>query len=84
VLSQHSIASDWVEYEVEAALAKEQGGIPAVLFPIRLDDTVMESTTTWAAHIKNTRHIGNFARWKQHYHYQKAFEQLLRDLKARE
>ncbi len=42
----------------------------------------MESTTAWAAHIKRTRHIGDFTRWKNHDAYQKALTRLLRDLKA--
>ena len=81
VLSEHSIASNWVEFEVETALAKETKGKPTVLFPIRLDNTVMDSTTAWAAHIKNTRHIGDFTCWENDSHYQKAFTRLLRDLK---
>ena len=28
------------------------------------------------------RHIGDFSRWKDHDSYQKAFDRLLRDLKA--
>jgi hypothetical protein len=31
-----------------------------------------------------TRHIGDFSRWKDHDTYQKAFERLLRDLKAQD
>jgi uncharacterized protein YjbI with pentapeptide repeats len=64
VLSEHSVASTWVEFEVEAAMDKEQEEKPPVLFPVRLDNTVMESTTAWAAHIKRTRNIGDFTRWK--------------------
>lgn len=82
VLSQHSVSSKWVEFEVEAAMDKEQEGKPSVLFPVRLDDTVMDSTTAWAAHIKRTRHIGNFTKWKERGEYNKAFSRLLRDLKA--
>ena len=47
VLSEHSVSSKWVEFEVEAAMDKEQEGKPPVLFPVRLDNTVMESTTDW-------------------------------------
>ncbi len=82
ILSEHYVESNWVEYEVETALSKETEGKPTVLFPICLDDTVMESSTAWAAHIKNTRHIGDFTKWKEHDAYQKAFTRLLRDLKA--
>jgi hypothetical protein len=81
VLSEHSVSSKWVEFEVEAAMDKEQEGKPPVLFPVRLDNTVMESTTAWAAHIKRTRHIGDFTDWKNHDSYQTAFTRLLRDLK---
>jgi hypothetical protein len=55
-----------------------------VLFPIRLDDTVMQINTGWPAYLKNTRHIGDFTRWKDHDSYQKAFDRLLCDLKAEE
>ena len=82
VLSEHSIESDWVEFEVETALAKERKEQRTILFPIRLDNYVMESTTTWAAHIKNTRLIGDFIHWRNHDDYQKALTRLLRDLKA--
>src|SRR6266699_4105796 len=82
VLSEHSVSSKWVEFEVEAAMDKEQEGKSPVLFPVRLDRAVMESTTAWAAHIKRTRHIGDFTDWKNHDAYQKAFYRLLRDLKA--
>jgi len=79
---EHSIESDWVEQEVETALARERQGKRTVLFPIRLDDAVMEIEVGWPALIRNTRHIGDFRNWKDHDAYQKAFGRLLRDLKA--
>ena len=82
VLSEYSVKSAWVEQEVETALAKEREGQPHILFPIRLDDMVMQMTGGWPALIRNTRYIGDFTRWKQHDDYQQAFERLLRDLKA--
>jgi uncharacterized protein YjbI with pentapeptide repeats len=84
VLSETSIKSQWVQQEVETALAKEREQERMVLFPIRLDDTVMQINTGWPAYLKNTRHIGDFTRWKDHDSYQKAFDRLLRDLKAEE
>jgi uncharacterized protein YjbI with pentapeptide repeats len=82
VLSQHSVASEWVEYEVETALDKESEGKQTVLFPIRLDESILNSSKGWAALIRRTRHIGNFENWKSHDDYQKALNRLLRDLKA--
>lgn len=82
VLSKHSVKSQWVEQEVETALAKEREGQPHVLFPLRLDEAVMQLAGGWPALIRNTRHIGDFTKWKQHDDYQQAFERLLRDLQA--
>jgi hypothetical protein len=84
VLSEHSIASNWVAYEVERALNKEPQGKPNILFPMRLDDAVMKSKASWADDIKSTRHIGDFTNWKNPDDYQKAFDRLLRALKAEE
>lgn len=82
VLSGNSIDSDWVEKEVETAFEKEHETKSTVLFPVRLDDVVMESKTGWAAAIKRTRCIGDFRHWKDHDGYRKALERLLRDLKV--
>lgn len=82
VLSESSIASDWVEHEVESALEEERHRGRAILFPIRLDDAAMESNKAWASLVRRTRHIGDFTGWKHHDQYQKAFARLLRDLKA--
>ena len=62
-------------------LAEEKERPGRVLFPIRVDDAVMDTTEQWAHDIKRTRHIGDFSRWKDHDAYQKAFDRLLRDLR---
>jgi hypothetical protein len=82
VLSKNSIGSDWVKKEVETAFDKENESGKIALFPIRLDEAVMESDEAWAADIRRTRHIGDFRKWKNHDQYQKAFDRLLRDLQA--
>jgi hypothetical protein len=82
ILSADAVASGWVEKEVETAFEREQEAKDTVLFPIRLDATVMEQKAGWAADIKRSRHIGDFTRWKEHDAYQKALERLLRDLKV--
>ena len=81
ILSEKSIASDWVEKEVETAFEEESRRKETVLFPIRLDSTVMDTNEAWAADIRRTRNIGDFRQWKDHDAYQKAFDRLLRDLK---
>jgi uncharacterized protein YjbI with pentapeptide repeats len=83
VLSEHSVSSQWVEQEVETALSRErEPGGKIVLFPVRIDDAVMESKAGWPALLKNTRNVGDFTDWKDHDSYRRAFDRLLRDLKA--
>lgn len=84
VLSESAIRSPWVEKEVEAAFEREGRENRIVLFPIRLDDAVMETNEAWAADIRRTRHIGDFTEWDQHPKYIRSFERLLRDLKPQQ
>jgi hypothetical protein len=84
VLSKTSVASQWVEQEVETALAREHQQGTTILFPVRIDNTVMTLETGWPALIRHTRNIGDFRRWKTHDVYQQAFDRLLWDLKAAE
>lgn len=86
ILSEQSLASPWVEDEVNRALAKERerkrkGDDSPVLFPIMIDDAVMDSQESWATYIKENRHIGDFRQWKDHDSYRTAFDRLMRDLK---
>ena len=60
VLSKNSVVSPWVEREVQAAFEREHRSKKLVLFPIRVDEAVMEATKAWAADIRRTRHIGEF------------------------
>ncbi|GHO98889.1 hypothetical protein KSF_089370 [Reticulibacter mediterranei] len=81
VLSEHSVNSAWVEKEVETAFEKEHRSHKLVLFPIKLDETVMHTDQAWAADIRRMRHIGNMSQWKDHDAYQRGLQRLLRDLK---
>lgn len=80
VLSQHSIDSDWVEDEVEAAYENERQQHRTVLFPIRLDQTVMDTEQAWAAKLRRDRYIGDFRDWCRQDTYQTALARLLHDL----
>ena len=53
-----------------------------MLFPVRIDDAVMDTTEQWADDIRRTRHIGDFRCWKDHDAYRQALERLLRDLRV--
>jgi uncharacterized protein YjbI with pentapeptide repeats len=77
ILSKHSIESNWVEDEVTTAFEEERKRGQLMLFPIRLDDTVMTAHEAWAAKLR-ARNIGDFRHWKDH--EKKSLERVLRDL----
>ena len=53
ILSEHSIASDWVEDEVNEAFAEERDRNRLVLFPVRIDDTVITASEPWARKLRD-------------------------------
>jgi hypothetical protein len=55
-----------------------------VLFPIRIDNGVMDAVQSWAAEIRRSRNIGDFSGWETNRSYRVAFDRLLRDLQASE
>ncbi|HEV7858436.1 MAG TPA: toll/interleukin-1 receptor domain-containing protein [Pyrinomonadaceae bacterium] len=87
ICSEQSLNSPAVIREIERALQKEddlarRGKDAEVLFPIRLDDYIF---TGWNHHRKadvTAKNVGDFRHWNEPEKYQKAFERLLRDLKA--
>ncbi len=82
VLSSSSMSSAWVDREVRTALKEEGRRNQTVLFPIRVDDAVMDTTQQWAYDLKQGRHIGDFTKWKDHDAFEKTYARLLRDLSA--
>ena len=84
VLSENSIKSEWVEDECETAYDKESREQKTVLFPVKIDNEVMDTDKAWAAKLIRSRHIGDFNQWQSHNAYKKAFDRLRRDLKAKE
>jgi uncharacterized protein YjbI with pentapeptide repeats len=79
ILSEHSIKSGWVEDEVTKAFEEERKRKQTVLFPIRIDDTVMETNEAWAAKLR-ARNIGDFRHWTDHNAYKKSLDRVTRDL----
>jgi hypothetical protein len=82
ILSETCIENQWIGEEVEAALQEESEGNRLVVLPVQLDDAVMQSQEDWAAHLKRVRPIGDFRQWKDPAHYQRAFQKLLKVLRA--
>ena len=83
VLSKAAIESDWVEDEVSKAYAEERQRKTTVLFPIRIDDSVMTTSEPWARKLRDQRNIGNFLNWQEPHEYDKSFKRVLGALKER-
>jgi hypothetical protein len=81
ILSENSLASDWVEDEVSKAYAEERRRREAVLVPVRIDNAVMATSEAWAVKLRDQRNIGDFTRWKDPNAYQQSFDRLVRDLR---
>ena len=69
-MSEGAITSDWVEDEVTTAFEEERSRKQPVLFPVRIDDAVMQTSEAWARLLRGQRNIGDFTRWKEHDSYQ--------------
>jgi|WetSurMetagenome_2_1015567.scaffolds.fasta_scaffold16152_3 hypothetical protein len=92
VLSEHSMGSEWVKTEIYHARQDEIRSKRRKLFPISLVD--FQTVREWTAFDADTGKdmgrevreyfVPDFSAWKEHDAYQKAFDRLLRDLKAGE
>ncbi len=92
ILSAESMKSEWVNTEIAKARKREVREKKQVLFPVRL--VPFEAIRDWecfdadagkdSAREIREYFIPDFSEWKHHDKYKKAFERLLRDLKAGE
>jgi len=92
VLSEQSMQSEWVMTEIRKARKAEIKENRRKLFPIRLVD--FDAIRKWkcfdadmgkdlAVEVREY-HIPDFSKWKEHDPFEKAFDRLLRNLKAEE
>jgi TIR domain/Pentapeptide repeats (8 copies) len=92
ILSEASMDSEWVNTEIAKARMRELREKRRMLFPIRL--VSFEALRYWecfdadmgkdSAREIREYFVPDFSNWENHDQYQKAFEHLLRDLKAEE
>jgi len=90
ILSDHSMASEWVKTEIAHARQKELTEKRQVLFPISL--APFEKIRQWkcfdadagkdSAREIREYYLPDFSTWKDHDSYRQAFERLVTDLKA--
>lgn len=90
LLSENSMNSEWVRREIERAREKEKHSGQNVLFPIALvsfdeiRDWKFLDVDTGEDLAKTVReyHIPDFSQWKQEDVFEKAFDELMRDLRV--
>lgn len=80
ILSKNSLESGWVEREVKRGIAEEEARGEPVLFPIRIDEAVMDCPERWATMIRRKRNIGDFTDWRDDASYQREFDRMLQAL----
>jgi uncharacterized protein YjbI with pentapeptide repeats len=81
VLSEHSIGSRWVKDAVEVALEEQRLRDRAVLFPIRLDDSVRQMDAAWLKRVRATTPLHDFSSWRVGRKYQESLDGLLQALR---
>lgn len=84
ILSENSIESYWVQNEVELAfeIEKELDSGKAILFPIKIDNAIDDTTAAWARTLRRERHIGDFTGWENTETYERALERLVLALQS--
>lgn len=80
VLSRNSTRSSWVEKELNLALRLERERAQEIVFPLRLDSSVLESNAPWLERLVAERHITSFEHWQDEESYRKSLRRLVRDL----
>jgi hypothetical protein len=79
VLSSESAGSSWVQREVEKALSVEHETHRTVLFPISLDDSILQMSTPWAEALRE-RFILSFSNWTDDQHYRTSLSRFAKAL----
>ena len=82
ICSWNSLNSRPVLREIERVLQREDKDERSVLFPVRIDDYVFEGWEHARKPDVLSKVIGDFCGWKGRGKYKKAFDRLMRELKA--
>jgi hypothetical protein len=80
ILSEASVNSTWVRYEVDNALRRESQAKKTILFPIRIDNAILKAGDEVSAALRRVKHIGDFTQWTVPDRYRQAFSRLVKDL----
>lgn len=81
VLSQHSVHSNWVDYELKKALQKEVDEGREVLCPVALDDAWHERTKEGHWREVREKNVLDFSKWEDEAAFKEPYQKLLKGLK---
>jgi TIR domain/Pentapeptide repeats (8 copies) len=80
VLSEYTIASEWIKQAVRMTMSLEERQRRTILFPLCSDSVFLDSTANqFIASLRN-RQIRDFTHWNDEAAYQQVFTALLHDL----
>jgi len=82
IMSEHSLASAWLEDDIYAAFEKEEKTGEIILIPILLDDSVKYSEKPWIVKMRRSRQIFDFSLWQDDETYRDMLDSLARGLKS--
>jgi hypothetical protein len=80
ILSEHAVNSSWADFEVRVTLNSELAKVHPVLFPLRIDEAVMQAEQDWAVRLRQSQPIADFTNWQDDAAYQQAFTTLRQSL----
>jgi len=81
VVSEHSVQSDWVEYELESARKKEKAEGREVLCPVSLDGAWKGKVDDPLWRVVKKAHVVDFSGWREAGAFEGAFGRLLKGMK---
>jgi uncharacterized protein YjbI with pentapeptide repeats len=82
LLSTSLVLNERFAFQMERALPLEERQHRTILFPLRLDDSVLQNLAWWATKLREKHPIHDFTGWKQPEEYQRVLTRLIDDLKA--
>ncbi|MDX1776968.1 MAG: toll/interleukin-1 receptor domain-containing protein, partial [Desulfobulbales bacterium] len=82
LLSEHALASNWLEDEIYAAFDKEEKTGETILIPVLLDDSVKFSEKPWIIKMRRSRQVYDFSLWQDDETYGEMLGSLAGELKS--
>lgn len=80
VISETSVCSEWVRWELKNVINMEHDRGKTILFPVRLDNSVWDASDAPEFHELRKKYITDFTDWRDTNRYRQAFSKSVRDL----